>query len=140
MLDVGGQRSERKKWIHCFDQARAVIFIAALSDYDLVLSEDPSVNRMKESLKLFGSICNNRWFTAASMILFLNKSDIFTAKLKKQATCIREIFPNFEGNPFDYEQTTSFIQVQNSVKKLDKKLIHRFEFLWDSVLFNCLKF
>ena len=51
MLDVGGQRSERKKWIHCFDEAKAVIFVAALSDYDLSLSEDPSFNRMKESLR-----------------------------------------------------------------------------------------
>ena len=51
MLDVGGQRSERKKWIHCFDEAKAVIFVAALSDYDLTLSEDPSCNRMKESLR-----------------------------------------------------------------------------------------
>ena len=42
MVDVGGQRSERKKWIHFFDNAKAVIFIAALSDYDLVLVEDPS--------------------------------------------------------------------------------------------------
>ena len=42
MVDVGVQRSERKKWIHFFDNAKAVIFIAALSDYDLVLVEDPS--------------------------------------------------------------------------------------------------
>lgn len=110
LLDVGGQRSERKKWIHCFDGSRAVIFIAALSDYDLVLAEDPSVNRMKESLKLFGSICNNRWFTTASMILFLNKSDIFSAKLKKRATSVSECFPEFTGNPYDYEETTAFIQ------------------------------
>ena len=47
MLDVGGQRSERKKWIHCFDEVKAVIFIAALSDYDLTLVEDPSMNRLK---------------------------------------------------------------------------------------------
>lgn len=43
MFDVGGQRSERKKWIHCFDKVTAIIFCVALSDYDLVLAEDEEV-------------------------------------------------------------------------------------------------
>lgn len=40
MFDVGGQRSERKKWIHCFEGVTAIIFCVALSAYDLVLAED----------------------------------------------------------------------------------------------------
>lgn len=39
MVDVGGQRSERKKWIHCFENVTSVIFLAALSEYDQVLFE-----------------------------------------------------------------------------------------------------
>ncbi len=42
MIDVGGQKSERRKWLQCFNEVNSVIFIAALSDYDLVLSEDNS--------------------------------------------------------------------------------------------------
>ncbi|CAM9807495.1 unnamed protein product [Ectocarpus sp. 12 AP-2014] len=45
MYDVGGQRNERKKWIHCFDNVTAVIFVAALSEYDQCLFEDASTNR-----------------------------------------------------------------------------------------------
>ncbi|CAK5032266.1 unnamed protein product [Meloidogyne enterolobii] len=40
VFDVGGQRSERKKWIHCFDDVHAIIFVVALSEYDQVLFED----------------------------------------------------------------------------------------------------
>ncbi|EJW74437.1 hypothetical protein WUBG_14655 [Wuchereria bancrofti] len=40
IFDVGGQRSERKKWIHCFEDVNAIIFIAAISQYDQVLFED----------------------------------------------------------------------------------------------------
>lgn len=50
MFDVGGQRSERKKWIHCFEGVTCIIFIAALSAYDMVLVEDDEVVGAKEGL------------------------------------------------------------------------------------------
>jgi GTPase SAR1 family protein len=46
MYDVGGQRNERKKWIYCFEGVTAVIFVAAISEYDQKLFEDASANRM----------------------------------------------------------------------------------------------
>ena len=46
MYDVGGQRNERKKWIHCFEDVTAIIFVAALSEYDQKLFEDATANRM----------------------------------------------------------------------------------------------
>jgi guanine nucleotide-binding protein G(o) subunit alpha len=48
--------------IHCFEDVTAIIFCVALSEYDQVLYEDESTNRMHESLRLFDSICNNKWF------------------------------------------------------------------------------
>lgn len=81
VFDVGGQRSERKKWIHCFENVTAIIFLVAISEYDQLLYEDQNVNRMQEALTLFDSICNSRWFTRTSIILFLNKIDLFKEKL-----------------------------------------------------------
>ena len=45
MFDVGGQRSERKKWIHCFEGVTAIVFCVSLSAYDLMLAEDEEMVR-----------------------------------------------------------------------------------------------
>jgi GTPase SAR1 family protein len=83
VFDVGGQRSERKKWIHCFEHVTAVIFVASLSCYDEVMFEDDNQNAMHDSICLFEHICNLRWFMQTSMILFLNKKDLFADKIQK---------------------------------------------------------
>jgi len=109
MLDVGGQRSERKKWIHCFEGVTAIIFCVAMSEYDLVLAEDEEMNRMRESMKLFESICNNRWFTETSIILFLNKKDLFEEKIRKSPLTI--CFPEYMGAN-TYDETSEYIEAQ----------------------------
>ena len=43
LCDVGGQRTERRKWIHCFDDVTAIIFVAALNEYDMMLEEDEKI-------------------------------------------------------------------------------------------------
>ncbi|KAK3103179.1 hypothetical protein FSP39_017069 [Pinctada imbricata] len=123
MFDVGGQRSERKKWIHCFEGVTAIIFIVAMSEYDLTLVEDQEMNRMTESMKLFDSICNNKWFTDTSIILFLNKKDLFEEKIKKSPLTI--CFPEFQGEN-NYEQAAAYIQLQfeNLNKRKDTKEIY----------------
>ncbi|CAJ0647956.1 6673_t:CDS:2 [Entrophospora sp. SA101] len=100
MFDVGGQRSERKKWIHCFENVTAIVFLVAISEYDQLLLEDETVNRMQEALTLFDSICNSRWFVKTSIILFLNKIDRFKEKLPLSPMV--KYFPDYEGGS-DYE-------------------------------------
>ena len=39
MVDVGGQRSERRKWIHCFENVTSIMFLVALSEFDQLLFE-----------------------------------------------------------------------------------------------------
>ncbi|KAG8917924.1 Guanine nucleotide-binding protein alpha-2 subunit [Tulasnella sp. 417] len=97
VFDVGSQRSERKKWIHCFENVTAVIFCAALSSYDQVLLEDNKQNIMAESLILFESVINSRWFLRSSIILFLTKIDLFKAKLPKVP--LENFFPEYVGGP-----------------------------------------
>jgi len=97
MFDVGGQRNERKKWIHCFENVTAVLFVGVLSEYDQVLYEDAGVNRMVETLILFEEICNSPWFKETAVILFLNKRDMFEEKIKKVPLNVCPIFSNLTG-------------------------------------------
>lgn len=133
LFDVGGQRSERKKWIHCFENVTSIIFLVAISEYDQRLYEDESVNRMQEAMTLFDSICNSRWFIRTSIvgwplffrhlksdkftltrfltpplqILFLNKIDIFREKLP--VSPISEYFPDYRGGDNNYDAACSFL-------------------------------
>lgn len=107
MFDVGGQRSERKKWIHCFENVTAIVFLVAISEYDQKLIEDQDVNRMQEALTLFDSICNSRWFTKTSMILFLNKIDVFKEKIERVP--IEDYFDDYEGGP-SYEAACEYFR------------------------------
>ena len=65
MFDVGGQRDERRKWIQCFNDVTAIIFVTAMSGYNLTLREDATQNRLKESLDLFKNLWNNRFVFCA---------------------------------------------------------------------------
>jgi len=95
VVDMGGQRSERRKWFFFFENVTAVIFILALNEYDLRLREDPNVNRMHESLDLFKKVINNEFLKDTAIILFLNKSDLFRDKIMKSD--LRACFPDYTG-------------------------------------------
>jgi len=107
MVDVGGQRSERKKWMHCFQDVTSVIFCVAISEYDLRLYEDDQTNRMHESLKLFKEICNSKWFTDTAMMLFLNKRDLFEEKIRRVDLTVA--FPEYSGGK-NYDNAVTFIK------------------------------
>lgn len=109
MTDVGGQRSERRKWIHCFDDVTAIIFCAALSEYDQRLYEDRNTNRMLEALKLFRDITNSRWFSNTPVILFLNKKDLFEEKIKRVP--LTDCFKDYKGSN-TYDEASKYIQQQ----------------------------
>nr|AAS38583.1 guanine nucleotide-binding protein G(s) alpha subunit [Lytechinus variegatus] len=95
MFDVGGQRDERRKWIQCFNDVTAIIFVVACSSYNLVLREDPNQNRLRESLELFRSIWNNRWLRTISVILFLNKQDLLAEKVLAGRSKIEDYFSEY---------------------------------------------
>ncbi|KAH0512877.1 Guanine nucleotide-binding protein G(olf) subunit alpha [Microtus ochrogaster] len=95
MFDVGGQRDESRKWIQCFNDVTAIIYVAACSSYNMVIREDNNTNRLRESLDLFESIWNNRWLRTISIILFLNKQDMLAEKVLAGKSKIEDYFPEY---------------------------------------------
>jgi len=85
----------------------AVLFVAALSEYDQVLFEDDTTNRMEEALELFEEISNSEWFEKTAMILFLNKKDLFAEKIQKVP--LKDYLVDYEGAN-TYEETTDYIK------------------------------
>lgn len=64
---------------------------------------------MHESLRLFDSICNNKWFVNTSIILFLNKKDLFEEKIARSS--LRKCFPDYQGKD-EYTEASEYIQAQ----------------------------
>jgi len=95
IVDVGGQRNERKKWIHCFDDVKAVLFVASLAGYNQVMYEDNAMNRMTEDLLLFEEMTKKDTFANIPFFLFLNKKDLFEVMIRDKP--ITSVFPEYKG-------------------------------------------
>uniref|UniRef100_A0A3Q2CQ64 Guanine nucleotide binding protein (G protein), alpha 15 (Gq class), tandem duplicate 1 n=1 Tax=Cyprinodon variegatus TaxID=28743 RepID=A0A3Q2CQ64_CYPVA len=119
IVDVGGQKSERRKWIHCFENVTSLIFLASLSEYDQVLEERESINRMDESLALFYTTIHSAWFQNTSIILFLNKTDILEDKIK--TSDLNKYFPVFTGEKRNAEQAKQYILKMYEQRAVNKE-------------------
>ncbi|KAJ6592631.1 heterotrimeric G-protein alpha subunit, GPA2-like protein [Mycena capillaripes] len=128
MIDVDGQKSERRKWIHCFQDVKSILFVVSLSGYDQCLVEDRDANQMQDALNLWESICHSQWFEQTSIILLLTKNDIFEKKIK--TSNIRAFFPDFDGEPGNAVQGRDYFKkrfgmlAQNGQAKSREIYIH----------------
>ena len=107
-MDTGGERGERKKWIHFFDDVGVIIFVASLSEYDQTLAEDGRTNRMKESVNLFRTVLNYQWFKNTPVILLLNKKDVLEEKINSGRNPVQNFFAECPGN--DYERAETYFR------------------------------
>lgn len=121
MIDVGGQRSERKKWLPLFDDAKVVLFVIDLTGYAkkseesrMELHRFPKLFRdigtdafdMKVALKIFNEVAGASALANAVFLLFFNKVDLFKELLPQ--VNLQPCFSKFEGEN-DYDNTSKFI-------------------------------
>ena len=67
-------------------------------------------NGMVEALVLWESVANSNWFAKSSMILFLNKADVFSAKIRDPKQQIHSSFPDYNGRPGNYQDGVSYFK------------------------------
>mmetsp|Transcript_27600 Transcript_27600/g.51479 ORF Transcript_27600/g.51479 Transcript_27600/m.51479 type:complete len:360 (-) Transcript_27600:320-1399(-) len=131
MEDVGGQRSERAEGKRGFDNVTSVIFVAALSAYDQTLIDDSKRSMMEETLDLFEEVISSDDFKnlrECSLILFLNKKDIFKEKLEveKIPLGVCPAFRNYKGSA-NYEEAIEFV----CRKFRERNVLNREIFIYD---------
>eukprot|EP01127_Copromyxa_protea_P021108 TRINITY_DN716_c0_g1_i1.p1 TRINITY_DN716_c0_g1~~TRINITY_DN716_c0_g1_i1.p1 ORF type:complete len:281 (-),score=46.89 TRINITY_DN716_c0_g1_i1:32-874(-) len=116
-IDVSGQRSERRKWIHAFEGVKAVIYLSSLASYDMMLEENDKINRMDDDLTLFESVSSIQYLPNL-WIFFQNKSDLFREKIK--VSPISKHFPDIDkSKETDFDYATQFF------RQKFEKLFHR---------------
>ncbi|ELU44948.1 G-alpha domain-containing protein [Rhizoctonia solani AG-1 IA] len=102
-VDVGGARYQRAAWAPHFDDVNCIIFLAPISAFDQVLAEDPTVNRLEDSLAMWRDLCKNKILAGASIVLFLNKCDLLQAKLEAGVQ-LNQFLTSYGDRPNDYSK------------------------------------
>ena len=128
IYDVGGSRSERKKWIHCFEGVDIVLFVIDISAYDKRLYEDRTTNSVDESVLLFDGVCNSRYFNKTGMILCFNKVDLLEQKLGMIP--VKEYCRDYDGSPTDLAAIKLYFR--DKFLGLDKQSDRSIDVLWAS--------
>ena len=94
-----------------FGDVFILIFLTAISEYDQVIDEDKTTNRIKESLTLFNTILNYPFFMDKDVIVFLNKTDLLKEKIEKGKSLVSEYFDEFTGDDHNVVDVQNFFKV-----------------------------
>lgn len=86
LFDVGGQRSERKKWIHCFEDVTAIIFCVAMSEYDQVLHEDETTVRRLVTFEMLQQPAFNSVYNVQQLQLIMTSYACCRTECKKASS------------------------------------------------------
>jgi len=115
IFDVGGARSVRAAWVPYFDNnLDAIIFLAPISGFDEVLLEDPSVNKLEDSILLWKHIISHPLLQNTQIVLFLNKCDLLRTKLAAGAKFSHSVV-SYGERPNNYESITSYLRKKFAV-------------------------
>lgn len=99
VLDLGGQRSERRDWQDALHVASTILFVSSLCEWDQKLREDFSQSRFHETLHIFQSLMDDPATLKKGIIVFLNKRDLFQSKMEdpERRANFTRFFPEYKG-------------------------------------------
>lgn len=109
IYDVGGARNQRHAWAPYFQDVNAIIFLAPISAFDQVLTEDPRVNRLEDSLLLWRGLVSNKLLEGVPIVLFLNKCDLLREKLEAGVQ-LKNYLVTYGDRPNNYESVAKYLR------------------------------
>ena len=110
--------TERRKWIHCFENTTCVIFVADLAYYDIHSLEGSSENYLTDEMSLFESVANSAWFRKTPILLVLTNVAAF--KEKVTVSPLSNDFPDYTGGP-DADKAVEFLREEFNKRVKDEK-------------------
>lgn len=108
VIDVGGQKVERKKWIHARGmEIDALIYFCPIGDYCIPSEEDPDKTKLEESLEIWDEVMNGDGLGGIPVILFFNKKDLLESRLGTHPP--KKFIKTYDGKS-DYDKVTEFVK------------------------------
>ncbi|KAF7374422.1 hypothetical protein MSAN_00326300 [Mycena sanguinolenta] len=128
VYDLGGSTSQRPTWAQFFDDVHVIIFLAPISAFNEILAENPTVNRLEDSVQLWRTICRNKLLTTVEFILLLNKVDILTRKIQSGIRFADHV-TSYRNKPNEPKDIISYLSDKfaaiNKTHSRRKRKIHR---------------
>ncbi|KAH9019103.1 G-protein alpha subunit-domain-containing protein [Lactarius hengduanensis] len=91
------------------NQVNSIIFLAPISAFDQVLTEDTRVNRLEDSLLLWRAVISNKLLGKVPIVLFLNKCDLLREKLEAGVR-LKSHLVTYGDRPNDYESVSKYLR------------------------------
>jgi len=110
VVDVGGQKNERRKWINFFANVDAVVYVSSLSEYDQLTYENNTTPRLIDSINVFKTFYETKDMSAVPVYLVLNKLDVMTEKCQTGQRKMSQFHRDFTGNDSSVEDYKQFIK------------------------------
>ncbi|KAF8468027.1 G-protein alpha subunit-domain-containing protein [Gautieria morchelliformis] len=106
-IDTGGEMNQRHHWRGSFKNLSAIVFVVALPDFNRVMSEEPRLNAMHESLYLFYAMMRSGFFEDTLLVLLFTKGDVLEEVLEHDPESLKEwskardsSVPVYDGNSY----------------------------------------
>lgn len=106
VIDVGGQKVERKKWIHARGmEIDALIYFCPVGDFCVMSQDEEGKNKVQEALEVWDEVMNGEGLGGIPVILFFNKKDLLETRLKTNA--MKNFMADYKGDN-DYHPIMDF--------------------------------
>lgn len=123
VTDVGGQRALRRRWINYFDRMEAVLFVAAMEEYEWRHGETGEGTLLDAAVDLFDETINHPALAGKPVVLFLNKVDLFCERFNPELFC--KSFPGFDPSSTDAQLAADQVAAAflSRLKSTDKRQV-----------------